>query len=455
MNTVVAFSFVFASIASAEVAPVSIGVLRTGMSLEELKAAVPGSTWTVNEFPAADPRDERTYRATNVMEFDGRAYDARIRSGWYGEYRLQLVRKAQERSEAACEKVFQHLLADLESRYGAFEATNLTYKKDWLMDGGKPTRTENHNAGKSSSYTRHETHAFVEVTSRHAHPSGELEAIGQYFIDSPLFGSSTCITSFTIGIKGQPPAFEEIDESQLKAVRMPSLGTLHNSLEGAVVPASGLRFKARCGLARNTGQVGNCEYDPKPSSELASALFWRKEEMAFDATGLSAGNPVPLYAQLEFRVDAKDRLNLGSPASSIAAEDVEWSKAPEVVAVRSLITSSINASPRDDKFDTGTALADCQVQADYSLACLKIEIALAEGVANDSYNVSRFLNRARTQLSERRAAPATKSGHPTRGIWVHFELPLKLRQDSLELMKERSRKFREEREKLRQSQESQ
>lgn len=435
----------------ADVEPVSIGVFRTGMTLEELKAAVPQATWTVNESATVDPKDERTYRASDVMQINGRSYDARIRAGWYGEYRLQLFRKAQERNERACAKVYEGLLADLESRYGAFEPTNLTYKKDWLLDGGKPTRTENRKAGNVSGYTRHETHAFVESTSRRTHPSGELESIGQYFIDSPLFGTSMCMTSFNIEIKGRPPEFEEVEAARLKVVRAPSLGTLHNSLEDAAIPAGGLTFKARCQLARDTGEIGNCDYEPEPApTEVANALFRRKQEMAYDATTFSAGSPVPLFAQIEFRLDPKERLSLGKPASPIPADDIEWSNPPELVAVRSLITSRITTSAREEAFDTVTAKADCQVQADYSLACLKIELLLGEGVVNDSYNVSRFTGRARTNLSERRAAAITKSGQPTRGKWVHFELPLKLRHDSLELMKERGRKFREERPKRQQ-----
>lgn len=446
-----AFSLAFATASTAAPAePIVIGSFRTGMTLEELKSAAPQGAWTDNENPAMDPKGEHTYRTSGVMTLDGRPYDARIHSGSFGEYEIVLFRKAQERNAAACMKVYEGLLAELESRFGGLEASNLSYDKESpLQTFGKPTRTEKRRAGKSSSYTWHETVAYVEATTRQALPPGELRTVGQYFVDSPLLGTSMCMTGVTIDIPGHPPEFEEVDAARLKVVRSPSLGTLHNSLEGLAIPATGIMVESRCRLVRNTGEIGTCEYEARPSTELSSALFWRQQEMAFDVSGFSGASRVPLFANFVFRIDPKERLGLGTPTSPLSPDEIEWSKPPELVVTRSLITSRINPAPRETTSDNAVATTDCMIQPDASLACLAIRVDLGEGVVVEPFNYQRFESEAKRNLAARRAAATTRSGQPTRGRWVHFDLPLRLEHDSMELMRERVEKIRQEREKRR------
>jgi hypothetical protein len=423
-----AAAFVLTTAHSAE--PVSIGPFRTGMTLEELRTAAPQSEWTENS-SKLDSKSEKVFRATAVMTLDGRSYDARITSGWYGEYEIVLFRKVQERNAKSCMKVYEALTAELEGRFGAFEASNHEYKNETAFDtlGGK-TRTEARKAGKSSSYTWHETETYVEASARIPLDQGELRTIGQYFVDSPLFGTSMCMTSFAIELQGAPPEFEEIAAKDLKVVTATSMGTLHNSLDGVTLPAGGITVKARCRISRDNGGIGECKYDPEPSSEISNAIYWRKNEVQFDSANLSPGNRVPLFAQLEFRLDPRERLKLGTPVSPISPDDVVWRKASEAFVTGSIMTSA--GSSRERKFDTATATVDCQIQVDGSLACLAPSIVYGEGVLQDDYNVSRFRTAANRNLWDSRAADSTRAGQPARGRWVHFQLPLKLDQSTPE-----------------------
>jgi hypothetical protein len=129
-------------------------------------------------------------------------------------------------------------------------------------------------------------------------------------------------------------------------------------------------------------------------------------------------------------VEAKDRLKLGTPVTPIKADEVEWRKASETFVMDSIRMSS--GAPRERKFDTATATADCQIQVDGSLACLPPTIAFDAGVIQDSYNISRFERAVKKDLWDRRAAESTRSGQPASGKWVHFQLPLKLEHDSQE-----------------------
>jgi hypothetical protein len=433
-----AIAFVLTTAHSAE--PVSIGPFRTGMTLDELRAAAPQSEWTENS-SKMDSKKEKVFRATAVTNIDGRPYDARITSGWYGEYEIVLFRRAQEKDGRSCLKIFESLTAEVEDRFGPFQATNKDYEDQSALEtlGGK-TRTETRKAGKASSYTWHETNAYVESSSRIPLASGELRTIGQYFVDSPLFGTSMCVTSFTIELKGAPPEFEEIDAKALKTVRTTSLGTLHNSLEGVTLPPDGVTVKARCRVARNNGGIGTCKYDPEPAGDIRNIVYWRNEEVQFDTANLSPGNPVPLFAQLEFRVDAKDRLELGTPVAPIKADDVEWRKASEAFVMDSIRSSA--GALRERKYDTATAAADCQIQADGSLACLPAAITYDAGVIQDSYNIARFERAVKNNLWDRRAAESTRAGQSARGKWVHFLLPLKLDHDSQEEFDKRMAEMR-------------
>ena len=416
------------------------------MTLDELRAAAPQAEWSVTSDRFLEAKYEQAFGAAAVLTLGGLPYDVRIARGWYGAYKLQLVQKAQQSNERVCIKIYEGMIADLESRLGPFIAANTEYKEEspLVFDGG-PTRTTTQDAGKSSRYTLHSANSYFEATSRMAHASGELSTVGQYFVNNPLFGESMCISSFTIEISGKPPEFVEIPFNELKPLRTPSVGTMHNSLEGVTLPAGGVTIKARCRLARNTGGVGMCEYDPKPPSDISNAIFWRREELAFDITNLSPRNPVPLFTHLEFRLESGERLALGTPATPLAPDDIQWSSAqdslPRLPSIRS------NARPDEAKPDTATATVDCQVQADGSLACLTIDVAFDEGVVVDSYNMSRFTNAARENLQDRRAAATTKSGVPTRGRWVHFQIPLRLRHDSMEDVRRRAREIQEARKK--------
>lgn len=229
----------------------------------------------------------------------------------------------------------------------------------------------------------------------------------------------------------------EIPAERLGLVRSPSLGTLHNSLAQFDVPAGGVTVRARCHLARDTGRIGRCQFEPKPTDGLRGALNQRMDEMAFDTSGFPSSS-LPLLTTLEMHLDPRERLDLGAPVSPLSAADIEWSK---VFIAHSARRPSDGTADRPGPPDTATATVDCVVQADASLACLKIEVALGEGVVVEPYNYGRFTLEAALDLAERRAAATSRSGKVTRGQWVHFVLPLTLPHDSMELTRERIRKL--------------
>jgi hypothetical protein len=454
-KAVVAF-FMVASVCARAGEPISIGPLRTGMTLEELRAAAPQLTWKENA-SAFDSSSEKVWRAENALELAGLAYNAYITRGWHGAYEISLVRRATERDETACAQVYEDLLADLETRFGTFLASNTDYSKEPdFVPAGMPTSTGTRKAGKGSSLTWHTTVAYAQGTAHAEHASGTVEAIGKYFVDSLLFGKSACVTSLNIEIKGQAPGFEEISVDKLAPLRAPSLATLHGSLEGVDLPASGITVKARCRLARKTGEVGDCEFtDVNLPLPVQNAVFRRKDEMVYAVANLEPGNPVPLFTHLQFRLDPRERLKVGAPGDEIRADDIEWSDAedsiPKGAGGKSNYASiNIGSSGSEWKWDTARVTATCQIQRDGSLVCLPYESTYGETVVVDSYNTGRFERAASSNLRERRAAPRSKTGAITAGRWVRVELPLRLAHDSQQLADERMRKFREEREKRRQ-----
>jgi hypothetical protein len=249
----------------------------------------------------------------------------------------------------------------------------------------------------------------------------------------------TAVMAFSLVLAAPAMAAEsaESPSAQLKLARWPSIGTLHNSLARVEVPSTGITVRARCRLARDTGRVGSCQFEAPPTDALRSAVNQRMDEMAFDTSTFPAGQG-PLVTTLEIRIEARERQELGAPTSALPADDIEWSK---VFIAHSARRPSESTENKSGPPDTAIANVDCVVQADASLACLKVDITLGEGVVVEPYNYGRFTLEAHLDLSERRAAAATGSGVPTRGRWVHFALPLTLPHDSLDLARERIRKL--------------
>jgi hypothetical protein len=420
-------------------APISIGPLRVGMSAAEVRAATPGATWTENE---------NTLVASAVMSLGGVPYDARVVSGVRGAYELVLHRKVAARTARACAKLYEGMLIDLESRLGPFFGMRPGYRSNsFLVGHGEATKSQYRPIGKASGYYWHSSPRYSEGDAHFLNATARMWMVGQFFVASPLFGDSACVTSFSITTEARPPEFEEISFAALKVLRTPSLGTLHNSLEGAVLPPEGLTLSLRCQVIRNLGILRSCKHaDDTLPTPTKNAAFWRYDEMVFSTENLDPANKLPLFTALELRLEPAERFNLAAK-KPVDARTIEWRDAKDELhkpAPDLRSTNTINTSAPEPMYDTATVTATCQIQPDESLACLPYETVYGKGVLIDDYNIGRFKYQAIEQLRGRRAAARTKAGKPTAGLWVRLELPLKARRSSPEIRAEDRRKYKEE-----------
>ena len=398
----------------------TIGPFHAGMTFAELRAAAPTLEWKEGE--TLESRYKKTLKARDAVTLADLPYDVIATPGWYGEYELVFYRRAQVADGDACRKAYEVLLSDLEGRVGPLIESNHSYTNEsTLQTFGRPTKTLNRKAGTASGYTWHSTATYDESSAEKHEGNLELTALGQYYVNSLAFGQSSCQTSFTIDIKGTPPAEAEIAAQSLKPIVTPSVALLHETMEGITVPKGGLKVVARCRLSREQGTVGTCLMDPKPSDEIAAAVNLRRAHMAFDTGALSPGNRVPLFGKIEFRFDPGQRLRLGAPTEPLSANAVDWKDEFEGVKRFGGLISGVKY-----EYDSAVVTGTCQIQADGSLLCTEFKVAPPPDTTIDDELRTRFENEARDRLRSRRAAASLKSGEPSAGRWVSVESTISL-----------------------------
>jgi len=409
--------------AAAEPTPASLalGPFRIGMTLDEARAAAPQLAW--KEFKPPNSNWQPGLTAPDAVQLGGQPHSVNISPGWYGAHRLVAVRNVEASSARACNTITQAFIADMEKQFGTFSAQAVKYDEQLpLLTGEKPAITETRKAGASSSYTWHEASWYSEASAELHNPAGLLELHSQYFAARSAQGESMCHTSLKIETKGQRPEGEDIAVANLTPVVMPSIAVLHDTALGLDIPAEGLTVVARCRVHRDRGTVGGCKSDDKLPQGFSSAVVLRSAHLAFGTAALSPGNPVPLFSNLTFRFERKQRLDIDMPTNILDASVVTRSHEFDLLPPLKGINSSMRA-----EYDQATVSASCQVQSDGSLVCVDFRVIRPEGEPADERLDARFLYTAKDQWLARRAAPTLKDGGAAAGRWVTLQQPFSLR----------------------------
>ena len=98
--------------------PITIGPVRMGMTLEEIRAAVPKADW--REVLERDSLYQRIMQAKQALELFGGFYDVRVSEGAEGEHELVQKREARVEGAKDCEQLGLALIENLENSFGRF-----------------------------------------------------------------------------------------------------------------------------------------------------------------------------------------------------------------------------------------------------------------------------------------------------------------------------------------------
>jgi hypothetical protein len=126
---------------TAQAQSVEFGQLRIGMTLDEVQATTPGIEWTYVPSAASD-RPAEEIEAPNIISFGGQLFAAKIYHGPDNRHRMTFLREESVTNAAACEAQGKALVADLESKVGAFQWRDKLAAGERLVNVGRGSTAE-------------------------------------------------------------------------------------------------------------------------------------------------------------------------------------------------------------------------------------------------------------------------------------------------------------------------
>jgi hypothetical protein len=423
--------------AAAQALP-AIGPFRLGMSLAEVRAAVPPLEWQ-------DVMVSRLTGRVFSIRSDGTVPIAGVEFGvealaHYYEHRLQLDGARDVADAAACERAGLALLAAIEAQAGPFTSAapritpasggGLYWQTQRSESGsitvvptpapGTPARTD----GETLTFGQGSTVLveafdeqyrprvkrlggppdFLQMTARNRGDRHEV----QVEIAFGGAGGSACAMRLDLRSWVQPPLPQAFDTSTAKLVREGSIAErhlVHAPLAGRPGPA--VDVELGCEIDRRSGWALGCGV-VRPDDlgfEAERVAIDLTRLVAWDVSGVDRDDPQNMRGTLHVRIDptARQPLDfLAAPRTPL--DDVEFLERPDPEAAR-----VVSRQLRDDEHPFVDVPLLCRIEADGSLICVdpqgsteperRAVVATAVRIAATAYRV----------------APALRGGAPSAG----------------------------------------
>lgn len=432
-----------------QAAPLGIGPLRLGMTLDEVKTAMPAAAWRDTLVSSFSGRAFGAY-GDDPVEIEGLSFEVQALSHYY-QFELGLDAAVATGNAAACERTALDWLARVESQAGPFSGAAPRVdpgepgRLQWHvqqgaggsvsvvpgMSVGTPSRVEGESVKFGSAST-----ALVEAFDRQYRPRARAGLLG---------GTAPFMKLSTSNRRGQ----ERIDVvAEFGAVAPPGEGAagdtprpdcaIHVKLERFVVPpvpapfvvadhapkhplTLALRHLAyppdagvldapvdvefQCDVSRQMGWVENCGLlrPENLSPPLENAALTMVRALAFDMSGVDRDDPQLLRGPVTVRLEPGDRRPLDFlqvPRTPVS--DVVWVEQP-----------GPDAAP-EAMVDVTVA---CRILADGSLLC-------TGAGAEPAHLQARARRIAGTEY---RSADKLRTGQPSEGRVI--DLPLRVTVD--------------------------
>ena len=426
----------------------SLGPLRLGMTLDEVRAATPGATWQpeqVSRFTG------RAYRLRSVPELPlhGLPFEVEVHRR-YHEQSIRAEALLRRGSADACERTALDWLKSAEPGLGPFaggapvarpgQGGGLQWNTQRLPGGGvtvvpsarpgTPGRTDGETlaVGPRSNVLAEAFDdderprarrallagepARLKLTATHVGPGYELEVRAEYLAER----GDDCSLSVKMHRLLLPALPQPFDVAAHPLRSQASVALRHLAYGDTPPPAQATEVSLRCEVDRAFGFTQRCSAigDRMPPHWEAVALRlagW----LAYDMRGVDRDDPVPLRGTVRVRLAPEDRRPLdfaASPRPPREALVFESEPGPRDVE------TFYPMRARDQGQEADVTLA-CRVEADGSLLCLPggptpggVFAEAAVRLAGAAYRV----------------APALRDGSPSVGRVVSLQVAFRLQQ---------------------------
>jgi hypothetical protein len=418
----------------------AIGPFRLGMSLAEVRAAVPPLEWQ-------DVMVSRLTGRVFSIRSDGAVPIAGVEFGvealaHYYEHRLQLDGARNVADAAACERAGLELLAAIEAQAGPFTSAaprttpasggGLYWQTQRSASGsitvvptpapGTPARTD----GETLTFGQGST-VLVEAFDEQYRPRPRVKRLGgppdflqmtarnrgdrhevQVEIAFGGAGGSACAMHLDLRSWVQPPLPQAIDTSTAKLVREATIAErhlVHAPLAGRPGPA--IDVELGCEIDRRSGWTLGCGV-VRPDAlgfEAERVAIDLTRLVAWDVSGVDRDDPQNMRGTVHVRIDPSARQPLDfltAPRTPI--DDVEFLERPDPEAAR--VVSRVLREDEDTFVDVPLV---CRIEADGSLICVD-----PQG-ATEPERRAVVATAVRVAATAYRVAPALRSGAPSAG----------------------------------------
>ena len=404
-KSILAFAALALALAGAataqEAKPLSVGPLRFDMSLAEIKAAAPATTWEDLKFTTHAKRLVET-RGQNAVTLAGMAFDV-IAFDSYGTRDWRVKKDFPGTTAAACETramtVFAALepgLTRLESeppsvRPGTRAATpwNVQRLPGGAMvvspgvsaQGGPITLGETVQIGAASAALVRAQDAKMRPIKRadfdkkppvacelFAIGGGEGQPVITYTADFDVIASQTiCAIELRIAKRDtRPDERIAFDATKLKPAL---IGYRHwRASKLAAIPPEGVTIPLSCTIERATGAIRNCFDDPRTPKEREDFAFAAMDIYAgasYDLGDVDKDDPLPAIVKFDGRIEPGDARPIDFlDAPRTPRESLRWRRLPRGETWERLYPTKLK-----EKGIQASMIATCQIQADYSVIC--------------------------------------------------------------------------------------
>jgi hypothetical protein len=346
----------------------SFGPLQFGMSIEEVRAATPGTEWLVLA-GAQESNVAYEIKAARLLELGGFRYDVKVGSRYGGSHHWEILSTAASAHAAECDSRTAALITELEHRFGGFEITAPPIGTEAVVSVGRFSKMKTDAVtanlrGIPRDQALKKGAARYYVRAKHV-PVAEDDPEIMVLVDYEAARGHECSVRVQIdGYTPPPPGLESFDPARV--ISRPSISFRNRSLRDLGVPPQPLEFLVPCNFRASNGKVGSCINGPAhqaidPYRKLAASWalqyqFAVRNDDPNEQTVHSIEIPITVSAS-----DARD-VDFGSGA---------------VLDIRNLKVVSGNRvdpadySPDDPKLRKIPAdiTLRCKVQEDGSLIC--------------------------------------------------------------------------------------
>lgn len=421
------------------------------MSFEEARAAAPDAAWT-QKSELLNPA--RTYlEAPSAVSLFGGRYDVQIKPGVHGAARIDFHAAAPGVTLRECQARVVALVADLEPRFGSFEAIpNAPPQRgaeiaevmrrrrsgDLRMElpgfvavsaGSPVAQVVSAGAGSRVNFFTNPTDRGRGSWQSIRQPQADhLQiGVGASYAPDPETGRVGCDLYVFVDRKPPRPEREMIAFEDLQPLWTPSIAQKHGAMAGlsgeqlAALPEEGLEVTVDCWVQRQRGHLmcGMRREDRPEDLAVLGAARQIGEAYAFRTDNLEPASDIVLETRLTLRLKASDLIPFVAPAEGtvLPMNAVSFSRA--------LGREWLAEKAQDFRAGAYLMRALCQIQVDHSVICGRLSVEV-DGELSTGGGARAVAFTGGQMISALQAAPLLADGSPSAGRWFVFSQSLRV-----------------------------